>query len=109
MVELFANSGDPDQMPHSVASDLGLHCLPVTYIGVFPVFSGLSMFFSFEQKCLFWCKTYKEYLLSNIFTLKPYSFFSVLLFHPSTRYMPIRLAFSKQSCHASLMQMTFMY
>ena len=30
MVELFANCGDPDQMPHSAASDLGLHCLPVT-------------------------------------------------------------------------------
>ena len=29
MVELLANSGDPDQM-HSVASDLGLHCLPIT-------------------------------------------------------------------------------
>ena len=28
MVELFANSGDPDQMPHSAASDLDLHCLP---------------------------------------------------------------------------------
>ena len=25
MVELFANSGDPDQMPHSAAPDLGLH------------------------------------------------------------------------------------
>ena len=25
-----ANSEYPDQMPHSVASDLGLHCLPVT-------------------------------------------------------------------------------
>ena len=34
MVELFANSGDPDQMPHSVASDLGLHCLPVTRLGL---------------------------------------------------------------------------
>ena len=33
MVELFANSGDPDQM-HSAASDLGLHCLPVTLLGV---------------------------------------------------------------------------
>ena len=33
MVELFANSGDPDQMPHYVASDLGLHCLPVTLVG----------------------------------------------------------------------------
>ena len=35
MVELIANSGDTDQMPHSVASDLGLHCLPVTRLGVF--------------------------------------------------------------------------
>ena len=35
MGELFANSGDPDQMPHSAASDLGLHCLPVTLLGVF--------------------------------------------------------------------------
>ena len=29
MVELFANNGDPEQMPCSAASDLGLHCLPV--------------------------------------------------------------------------------
>ena len=28
MVELFENSGDPDQILHSAASDLGLHCLP---------------------------------------------------------------------------------
>ena len=34
MVELFANSGDPDQMLHSAASDLGLQCLPVTLLGV---------------------------------------------------------------------------
>ena len=29
MIELhvFTNSGDPDQMLHSAASDLGLHCL----------------------------------------------------------------------------------
>ena len=33
MVELFANSGDPDQMLLSVASDLGLHCLQVTHLG----------------------------------------------------------------------------
>ena len=30
MVEPFANRGDPDQMLHSAASDLGLHCLPIT-------------------------------------------------------------------------------
>ena len=34
MAELFANSGDPDQMPHSTASDLGLHCLQKTLLGV---------------------------------------------------------------------------
>ena len=34
MVELFAKSGDPDQTPHYAASDLGLHCLPITLLGV---------------------------------------------------------------------------
>ena len=34
MAELFANSGDPDLTPRSAASDLGLHCLPVTRLGV---------------------------------------------------------------------------
>ena len=34
MVALFANSGDPDQTPRSVASDLGLHCLQITLLGV---------------------------------------------------------------------------
>ena len=34
MVGLFANSGDPDQTPHSAVSDLSLHSLPVTILGV---------------------------------------------------------------------------
>ena len=34
MSKLFANSGDPDQTPHSAASDLNLHCLSVTLFGV---------------------------------------------------------------------------
>ena len=34
MAKLFANSEDPDQMPHSVASDLGLHCLRITLLQV---------------------------------------------------------------------------
>ena len=34
MAKLFANSGDPVQMPHSAASDLGLHCLPITLLRV---------------------------------------------------------------------------
>ena len=28
---LEANSGDPDQMPQNVASDLGLHCLHMSH------------------------------------------------------------------------------
>ena len=31
---LLANNVDPDQMPH-VASDMGLHCLPMTLLRVF--------------------------------------------------------------------------
>ena len=34
MANLFANCEDPDQTPHSAASDLGLHCLPITLLGV---------------------------------------------------------------------------
>ena len=34
MVKLFANIGDPDHTPRSSASDLGLHCLPITLLGV---------------------------------------------------------------------------
>ena len=34
MAKLFANSGDPDQTPRSAASDLGLHCLPITLLRV---------------------------------------------------------------------------
>ena len=34
MAELFANTGDPAQMPLSAASDLGLHCLPITLLRV---------------------------------------------------------------------------
>ena len=34
MAKHIANSGDPDQMPHSVATDLGLHCLPITLLWV---------------------------------------------------------------------------
>ena len=34
MAKSFANSGDPDQMPHFAVSDLGLHCLSVTLLEV---------------------------------------------------------------------------
>ena len=31
---MLANNADPDQMPHYVASDLDLHCLPMTVLRV---------------------------------------------------------------------------
>ena len=34
MVELFENSVNTDQTPRSAASDLGLHCLLITGLGV---------------------------------------------------------------------------
>ena len=34
MAKLFANNGGLDQMLHSVASDLGLLCLPLTLLGI---------------------------------------------------------------------------
>ena len=33
MAKLYANGGDPDQTPHSVPSDLGLHCLLIILLG----------------------------------------------------------------------------
>ena len=30
----YANSVDPEQKPHFAAPDLGLHCLPITLLGV---------------------------------------------------------------------------
>ena len=33
-VDPDANTVDPDQTPHDVASDLGLHCLPITILRV---------------------------------------------------------------------------
>ena len=34
MGKLFANSEDPDQTPHCAASEMGLHCLPITLLRV---------------------------------------------------------------------------
>ena len=31
---MLANNVDPDQMPYYVASDLGLHCLPMTKVRI---------------------------------------------------------------------------
>ena len=57
MVELFTNRGDPDQTLHSAASDLGLHCLPVTLLG-FPDCNGLNLFIHYtsSSSSLSYCK-----------------------------------------------------
>ena len=41
----LANNVDPDQMPHDVASDLGLHCLPRTLLWV----SRIKLFSGFRK------------------------------------------------------------
>ena len=48
MAKLFANSEKPDQTPRTEASDLGLHCLPITILGV----SQLQ-----------WVKTHPHYMI----------------------------------------------
>ena len=53
MVELFANRVDPDQMLHFLSSDLGLHCLPVTHLGV----SSLQWV---KDTCKLWCQKYYD-------------------------------------------------
>ena len=40
MAKLFANNADQDQTPRSAASDLGLHCLPITFSRFFPTTMG---------------------------------------------------------------------
>ena len=37
------NSVDPDQMLHSAASDMGLHCLTITLLGIFQTKMGLTL------------------------------------------------------------------
>ena len=39
---MLANTVDPDQTPHYVASDLGLHCLPTALLQ-FPGRNGLKV------------------------------------------------------------------
>ena len=60
MAKLFANSGDPDQTPRSATSDLGLHCLPITILGVSSlkwdnikdyIIPFASMFYIFYRFC----------------------------------------------------------
>ena len=85
MAKLFANSEDPDQMLHSAMSDLDLHCLPVTLLGVSQLqwvklslkansVDGILKFFFFSWKigltfcanCLTICKKCQPYFQENI-------------------------------------------
>ena len=43
MAKLFVNSGDPDQTPRSAASDLGLHCLPITLLRVSRLYDASTL------------------------------------------------------------------
>ena len=49
---LLANTVDPDQMPHYVASDLGLHCLNLT-LYEFPGKNGLIFAFYRVSKTVY--------------------------------------------------------
>ena len=62
--ELFANSADSDQTPRSAASDLGLHCLTITLLGV----SRLQ-----------WVKKHRYIVNENDSEMKILSPFSLLL------------------------------
>ena len=42
-----ANSGDPDQTPHSVASDLGLHYLPMSHKKTLGIYGLKCNFFAY--------------------------------------------------------------
>ena len=70
MAKLFANSGDPDQMPHFAASDLGLHCLPISLLWV----SGL------KWVKLFSASLFKTRFLSELYYKYPIYVFGLLNF-----------------------------
>ena len=66
MAELFANSGDPDQMPCSAASDQGLHCLPITLLRVSRLqwVNSLPYFFSNFDEVIFIKKKHFDEILT---------------------------------------------
>ena len=60
---LLANSVDPNQMPHHVASDLGLYCLPMTLLQ----FSWVSpSAFSRRAVVSYWRKYVLEVLVNRL-------------------------------------------
>ena len=71
MAEVFANSGYPDQTPHFVASDLGLHCLPITLLRVSRLqwvkeFMCLNtVFYLLRDRLLHLCNKFSYYITAN--------------------------------------------
>ena len=72
----FTNSGDPDQTPHSAASDLGMHCLPVTLLWSPDYNELISIFYSF-QHILF----ISAYFIHFIFYLFQHIFIHLSIFY----------------------------
>ena len=94
MAKLLANSGDPDQMPHSAPSDLCLHCLPITLLGVsqlqrvkktHTMVKAFSINIEFSIEKIFLC--YIKYREKGNFQLEKwiYSFENFWDFHPCTQ------------------------
>ena len=76
MVKLFANSGYPDQTPRSAASDLGLHCEPVTLLRVYNGLNWLSL----RDGCVFFIPPSPLPFFSfDKITLKIQSYVTVLI------------------------------
>ena len=74
MVELFANSGESDQIL-PVASDLGLHCLPITHLG-FPDYNLLT-YHVWSRLCFLSTDLLSELLLSILPARKYLSAFDI--------------------------------
>ena len=66
---MSANSVDPDQTPHDVASYLGLHCLPATLFSGFQVRAG-SLLLRTENATKFLLKMCLLYFFFTDFKLQ---------------------------------------
>ena len=75
--KLFANSGDPDQTPHSAASDLGLHCLPVTLLRVSRL-QWLNIWWWHLKNCLMCVKQCDQMLCSLFAQVCLYQYLGLL-------------------------------
>ena len=79
MVELFSNSGDPDQTSRSAASDLGLHCLPITTCTLLGV-SQLQWVNTFNpaDQNVYLCKEWGSRGITTGYLIRIYTLFFLL-------------------------------